>query len=655
MGAYLPSAIELQLRAVIDSAPSGLLMTDAAGRIVLVNRQVEGMFGYAREELLGRPVEMLIPSRFRPTHPDQRATFLAEPRVRAMGHGRELHGLRSDGTEVPLEIGLTPLATDQGMLVLATVVDISARRRAEERFRIAVESSPSGMLMIDRDGRLVLVNREIERMFGYTREEILGQSIELLVPEPARTAHPAHRLAFYAHPDRRSMGDGRDLFGVRKDGTRIPLEIGLNPIETDEGLFVLGSVVDISGRTAAEQERRRLEEELRQAQKMEAIGRLASGIAHDFNNLLMGIIGCGGLIKRSLADDHSAHPLVDDLCAAAKRGASLTRDLLDFSRRNKPSDLVPTQLNAVVQVAERMLRQVIGEDIHLEVDLCESGGSLRGNPTHLEHVLVNLIVNARDAMPHGGRLRVVTRDVELAQPLATRGRVLPPASYVVLEVSDTGTGMDPATQERLFEPFFTTKEPSRGTGLGLYTVYTIVEQLGGGIDFESGLGQGTRFTIHFPRDMSLTRAVPAPRAPLHALTSNVARGAPRILVVEDERLIRTTLRHLLSAHGYEILVAENAQQALELARDSVGPIDLLLSDVVLPDGSGPELAKILASEGRTPRSLFMSAYPTALLVQQGRVLPGTRTLEKPFDEHVLYEAVRAALGTDADHTASTRV
>jgi PAS domain S-box-containing protein len=436
-----------------------------------------------------------------------------------MGVGRDLHGMRKDRTEVPLEIGLTPVATDAGMFVLATVVDISARRRAEERFRIAVESSPNGMIMIDGEGRILLVNRETERMFGHSREELLGRPVDILVPDRFRSAHPAHRAAFYENPQSRSMGVGRELFGMRKDGTEIPIEIGLNPIRSEEGLLVLASVVDITARKRSEQDRRRLEDQLRQSQKMEAIGRLAGGIAHDFNNLLMGIHGCGELAKRALSPDHAAFEAVEDICGAATRGASLTRDLLDFSRR-KPLDAVPSDLNAVVLVAERMLRQVIGEDIALEVELAADGGRILANPTHLEHILLNLAVNSRDAMPHGGRLRIATREQGLEDARATRGRVLPAGDYLVLEVQDSGMGMDAATQARLFEPFFTTKAVGSGTGLGLYTVYSLVQQLEGGIELETEVGRGTKFRILFPRlevSLGAIAATPAASTPLPAV------------------------------------------------------------------------------------------------------------------------------------------
>jgi len=625
-------------------------MSDADGRIVLANAEAESLFGYACGELVGRTIDALVPERLREEEREKRAAFLADPAGDG-GARRESHGARLDGTEIPLEITLRVVAAHDQTFLLSSIVDIRSRKRADERFQIAVESSPNGMVMIDGEGRIVLVNREIERMFGYSRTELLGQLIELLVPDRFRGTHAGDRAAFLHHPQARAMGAGRDLHGVRKDGTEIPLEIGLNPITTDEGVFVLGSVLDISARKRAEDERLRLEEQLRHAQKMEAVGRLASGIAHDFNNVLMGIMSCGTLVKHTLATDHPANPIIDDMCSAAERGATLSRDLLNFSRR-RPADAVPSQLNEVVRVAERMLRQMIGEDIALVVELCPSGGAIVGNPTHLEHILLNLAVNARDAMPKGGKLRIATRDVQLMQPLQTRGRVLEPGPYVSLTVEDSGTGMPPATRERLFEPFFTTKEIGTGTGLGLYTVYSITQQLGGGIDVESEVGVGTRFILHFPSREGLRLAKPLPTATQSTSTS---AASARILIVEDERLIRISLGRMLSQMGYEVLEASTAAKALNVA--STNKIDLVLSDMVLPDASGAELARSLRAGQPALKVLFMSAYPNDLLIQQGRIPPGTTSLQKPFDEETLARAVRSACAetrATADQAAGDR-
>jgi PAS domain S-box-containing protein len=541
---------------------------------------------------------------------------------------------------VPIEVGLTPVVTSDGVFVVSTIVDVSERRLADERFKLTVESSPSGMLMIDRGGRVVLVNREIERMFGYTREELIGQPVDVLVPQRYREAHPGHRAAFFADPQRRPMGASRDLHGVRKDGVEFPVEIGLNPIETSEGLFVLSSVVDISARRETERERRMFEEQQRQAQKMEAVGRLASGIAHDFKNLLAGILGCSGLALRAVENGGDPSELLREIKSAAERGAAVSRQLLDFGRERTQRN-TPFALNIAVRATERMLRMLIGEDLVLSVQLSPASEIVVGDRTHVEQVLTNLALNARDAMPDGGELRVVTRGVELPRGLRVRGIVLPAGRYACLEVTDAGTGMDAATQQRLFEPFFTTKDPDKGTGLGLYTAYGIVRQMGGAIDVVSAPGRGSSFTVYFP---CADESAPDDDGPSEARAAADRGGGETLLVVEDERLIRATLAKILRQHGYVVLVASDPQEALAVARAHAGSIDLLLTDVVMPGSSGVELARALSESRPRLKVVFMSAFPPDLLVREHRIPPSTQALEKPFEDAALLAAIRAALG-----------
>ncbi len=453
-------------------------MVDQNGNIALINREAERLFGYAREELLGAAIERLIPMRLHDRHPEFRMEFNAHPTARAMGAGRDLFGVRKDGVEIPLEIGLNPVKTDDGLFVLASIVDITARKRAEDRFRVAVESSPNGMVMIDRAGRIVLVNKEIENLFGYPRDELMGRPIEMLVPMEMRTAHPDLRTNFFGHPHSRAMGTGRDLFGRRKNGTEVPVEIGLNPIETDEGLFVLASVVDISARKQAEEELRRSNEELE---------RFAYVASHDLQEPLRTVASYVQLLERRYRDklDTDAAEFIDFAVQGAKRMQRLIDDLLAFSRvGTRGNALIPVDAGASVDMSMESLRAAI----------TDSGASIEHNglpmvladPVQLQQLFVNLIGNA-----------VKFRG---AEPPRVRVHAEREGSRWKFSVEDNGIGIEAQFFDRIFVIFqrLHVRDSFPGTGIGLAICKKIVERHGGRIWVTSHPGQGTTFcfTLH---------------------------------------------------------------------------------------------------------------------------------------------------------------
>lgn len=584
-----PNNADLRLRAAVESSPSGLLMVDRSGRIVLVNREIERLFDYPREELLGQPVETLIPDRFCESHPSFRTEFLTAPSVRAMGAGRDLYGRRKDGSEIPVEIGLTPVATEEGILVLAAVVDISSRLRAEANFRAAVESSPAGVIMVDAEGAILLVNRAIERMFGYDRDELLGRSIEILVPARLRDGHPSYRAGFFAEPERRDMGAGRDLYGVRKDGTEFPVEIGLNPIRTEEnGVIVLSSVVDISERKREEAERRRLEEQLRHSQKMQAVGTLAGGVAHDFNNILAAITTYAEFL-RSESESEQAREDANAILETCTRGKTIVERILAFSRRREMA-LRPVAVADVVRRAETFLRATLPASVAIEVS-AQGRDRIVADATSLEQVLMNLATNGAQAMPDGGLLSITVEPYYLTDSKARAHPTLGEGRYVALEVRDTGSGIDAEELERVFEPFYTTKETGSGTGLGLAMVDTIVAEHGGAVSIGSEVGKGTTVSCLFPvlDPEWVTGTEP------EGVEEKASRGSgEQILLLDDEPVLAVAVERRLRALGYEVTTFTTPVEGLAAFAEAPQDFDLIITDYTMPEMNGLEFARRIA-------------------------------------------------------------
>jgi len=385
-------------------------------------------------------------------------------------------------------------------------------------------------------------------------------------------------------------------------------------------------------------ENRRLEEELRQSQKVEAIGRLAGGIAHDFNNLLTAIVGYSDLALTNLGEGSPLSADILEIKKAGQRAATLTRQLLAFSRKQVLQPIV-LDLNDVVSNTENMLRRLIGEDIELVTLLGTNLASVRADPGQIEQIILNLTVNARDAMPQGGKLTIETANVELDEAYARRHIAVEPGSYVMLAVRDNGLGMDAETQEHLFEPFFTTKELGKGTGLGLSTVYGIVKQSGGNISVHSEPGKGAIFEIYFPRVNEAAEAREQPKKD----HSESLTGTETVLLVEDQGIVRNLVRNVLDRHGYNVLQASHGEEALRLANEHEGPIHLLLTDVVLPQMSGQQLAERMATLRSEMRVLYMSGYTNDAIVHHGVLDPGISFLQKPFTPDALARKIREIL------------
>ncbi|MFB3924129.1 MAG: ATP-binding protein [Terriglobia bacterium] len=479
--------------------------------------------------------------------------------------------------------------------------------------------------------KITFVSRQAERILGYPVQKWLGETDFW-----AKHIHETDREQVVALCQK-SLSEGRDHVleyrALAADGRVVWLQDVVRVVRDDSGkvLQLRGVMVDIT-------ERKVLEEEFRQAQKMEAVGRLAGGVAHDFNNMLTVIDGYSQLALGRLAPGDTLHDYIQEIQSASKRAGAMTRRLLAFSRRQVLQPQV-VDLNVLASDTEKMLRRLIGEDIELVVVRQEGLGAVRCDPAQIEQVLANLAVNARDAMPQGGKLIIETANAELDEDYARTHAGVKAGPYAMLAVTDTGCGMDQETQLHIFEPFFTTKEKGKGTGLGLATVYGIVKQSGGSIWVYSELGRGTTFKIFLPRTVELAqkpKAVVAPSPPL--------RGMETILLVEDEDPVRSMVRGILESNGYSILEADHPDAALITSQRYEGHIHLMITDVVMPRMSGPELAARLKPFRPDTKILYMSGYSDAAILHHGILEPSETFLQKPFTPNALARKVREVLG-----------
>ena len=647
---------EVKFQGLLEAAPDAIIGITPDGTIALANAQAERLFGYPKAELLGQPVEILVPQYARDGHPNHRRGYLTDPQPRPMGAGMQLAGLRKDGSQFPADISLSAIQTEDGILVSAAIRDVTDRARAEAKFRGLLEAAPDAIVGITRDGNITLVNAQAERLFGYARDELLGQPIEILVPEQARDLHPDRRTHYFTQPTPRPMGAGTQLAARRKDGSEFPAEISLSALDTEDGMVVSAAIRDVTDRlemqAAREQlktqaERERLEAQLHQSQRLESLGQLAGGVAHDFNNLLAVMLNYTTFVAEQITARADADPSgewheirhdITQIQRAGERATELTHQLLAFGRREVVRPRV-LDLSTVVGEIEPFLRRTLGEHIELHPQLAADLWLVLADPGQFEQVLVNLAVNARDAMPEGGTLSIGTANRRLGQTAAQSCPGLHPGRHVQLWIADTGTGIPPDVVEHVFEPFFTTKPKGEGTGLGLATVYGIIVQAGGHAAVSS-TPAGTTVTVLLPatdQTATLTTEPPAARQP--------NQGGETILVVEDEEALCEVTRRILARNGYHVLTAASGPEALKIAEHTTQDIHLLLTDVIMPRMLGKELAGKMGALLPHTRVLYMSGYAQPVLASQGTLDPGVILVEKPFTEPTLLARVRDVLDT----------
>ena len=624
---------EERFRALIEHGADAVALVAPDGTLLFASHSIERLLGFTPAELVGHPgFERVHPDDLPRVHAALR-DIIANPGTPA---GLELRWRHKDGSWRYIDgVAVDRLAEPAVGAIVVNFRDVSERRTAEaalrdseERYRTLVEGVRDIIFALSPEGTISSLNPAFETITGWRREAWVGQPFERLV-------HPEDLPLALELLGRVVRGELRPAsqFRVRtaKSDYRVG-EFSATP-QLHEGRLVgiLGIGRDVT-------ERVQLEQQLRQAQKMEAVGRLAGGIAHDFNNILTAITGYADLLLEDLGATDPRRQDADEIHKAADRAAGLTRQLLAFSRQQV---LQPTvlEVNKLVSDLEKMLRRLLGEDVALTTQLAPTTGRVKADPGQLEQVIMNLAVNARDAMPNGGKLTLETGNVDLDESYATDHYPARAGPFVMLAVSDTGTGMSEATQAHMFEPFFTTKEKGKGTGLGLATVYGIVKQSGGFIWVYSEVGHGTTFKLYLPRVQEL-----AERASQPAQTpARAARGTETVLVVEDEAPVRSVARQVLERHGYTVLEAPSAEAALDIATRYSGAIHLLLTDVVMPGLNGRELATRLADLRPDARVIFMSGYTDDAVTRHGVLEPGSAYVQKPFTPDAIARKVREVL------------
>jgi PAS domain S-box-containing protein len=504
-------------------------------------------------------------------------------------------------------------------------------QEAYDQFRAVTESANDAIVSLDSSARIVFWNRRAETVFGYTQDDAIGRSLSMLIVESDGEVG-----RYLASGDDQWLGQTIELTGRRQDGSTVPLELSLSTWKAGNAVFYTAVIRDITERRQSQAALRQREEQLRQAQKMEAVGRLAGGIAHDFNNLLTAILGYTDFLVQDVPAD--SRPDVEGIQKAGRSAAALTRQLLAFSRRQilQPEIL---DINSVLANTDRLLRRLIGENVEIKMDLAQHLPAVKADPGQIEQIILNLAVNARDAMPEGGRLTIATtrevispgRDSE--QPSAIAG------PCAVITVSDTGCGMTKEVQSHIFEPFFTTKGFGKGTGLGLATVYGIVQQSGGEIELETAPGQGARFRIILP---GVADAVPAAGAVENPRTPP-SGGTETVLLVEDNDSVRALAFQALTRQGYRVLEATNGEEGICIATELGGAIDLVITDVVMPVMGGRELSTRLLAMWPQMKILFTSGYTDDTILAEATMQPGTSFIQKPFTPDSLLPVVRAML------------
>jgi PAS domain S-box-containing protein len=630
---------EARLHAVVNTAVHGVILIDSRGTVLMFNPACERLFGYRADEVIGQNVKMLMPSPYRREHDGYISRYLQTGEARVIGIGREVTAQRKDGSTFPMDLQIGEAKENGTVAFVGIIHDLTERKRVERvlqesatRLTAVVDTAVDGVILIAPNGIVQMFNPACERLFGYRADEVIGNNVKMLMPPPYRDEHDSYISNYRRTGEAKIIGIGREVTGQRKDGSTFPMDLSVGEAKQEGGSVFVGIIHDLS-------QRKRTEEQLVQAQKMEAVGQLSGGIAHDFNNLLTVVIGNAESLSTALKARPDLKQLADMIAAAGERGAELTRRLLAFSRRQV---LQPVNINAnqLVDSMQRILRRTLSEDIEIRLSLADELWPVFVDSAQLESAILNLAINARDAMLDGGSLTVSTANISLDEPYRDRHLEVRPGNYVLIAVTDTGQGMPPDVVERAFEPFFTTKEVGKGSGLGLSMVYGFIKQSNGHVTIYSEPGLGTTVRLYLPATSDVTEAA-MPR-----VAGEEARpGREAVLVAEDDPFVRAYVVASLEELGYRTIAADDGREALSRLKQGL-EVDILFTDIVMPGGmNGWQLAEEAQKVRPGLKVLFTSGYALESLVARGRIQPDVAILNKPYRKADLARLLRDVLDT----------
>jgi PAS domain S-box-containing protein len=632
-----PTERELLFIAAVQSADDAIVTIALDGTITNWNAGAEQLFGYSVREAIGTSISIIVPD-------DRKEEMSAELARIARGekvHHHETVRVVKDGRRIAVSLSISPLRSPSGVVVGASKIarDITEKKDAEDALlesegmaRGIIDSALDAFIQMDEGGQVIGWNPQAEAIFGWPRDEVIGKSLgDLIVPERHRARHKEGLARFLNNGESGILGKRIEIDALRRDGTEMKVELKVTALRRRSGFVFNAFVQDFP-------EKRAVDEQLRMSQKMEAIGQLTGGVAHDFNNILTVITGTIEIIAEGVAGDPKLAATAKLIDEAATRGVEMTQRLLAFARK-QPLQPYKTDVNALIVDAAKLLRQTLGEQIEIESILADDLPPVLVDPGQLTTALLNLALNARDAMPYGGKLMLETGNVYLDENYARANREVRPGLYVMVAVNDTGKGIPAAIRDKVFEPFFTTKGIGKGTGLGLSMVYGFVKQSGGHIKVYSEEGQGTTIKIYLPHARETDDVLEiAPTAPIEG-------GQETILIVEDDAFVRTFVRGQLESLGYTTLVAGNAAEALSLIEQGAA-FDLLFTDVIMPGAmNGRQLAEQAVKRRPSAKVLFTSGYTQNAILHHGRLDPDIILLPKPYRKSDLARMVRLAIST----------